>query len=159
MNKRSAHGSICAHDRLLRLDIQSGCHTRLELLKGDGCVGLGAHISAKILQDGIEGLDHAIDGDADQVLILARGITQLVRQTSKSLVKDLRVELVQRRPLVAEDGSESVAQILTALLKLMDVIELKGDVWLQICHEVLTYQIDARLLDHKIGLTEKKLEE
>jgi hypothetical protein len=37
---------------------------------------------------------------------------------------------VQWRTLVAEDGSESVAQILTALLKLIDVIELKRDVYL-----------------------------
>jgi hypothetical protein len=40
----------------------------------------------------------------------------------------------------------------------MDVVKLKGDVWLRIRHQVLAHQIDARLLDNKIGLTEKELE-
>jgi hypothetical protein len=60
---------------------------------------------------------------------------------------------------VAENGSEAVAQVLAALLELIYVVELERDVRLRIRHQVLAYQIDARLLDHKIGLTEKKLKE
>jgi hypothetical protein len=64
-----------------------------------------------------------------------------------------------RRFLVAEVGCESVAQVLTALLELMNMVELKGDVRFWIRHQVLTNQINTRLLDHQIGLSEKKLEE
>jgi hypothetical protein len=158
---RSAIGGVGTHDRLLRLDIQSGRHTRLELLEGnDGCVVLSAHIFAKVLQYGIESLDYTINGDADQVLVLTGRVTQLVRQTGEGLEENLRIELVRWRTFVAENGSEAVAQqVLTALVELMNVVELKRDGRLRIRYQVLAYQIDARLLDHKIGLTEKKLEE
>jgi hypothetical protein len=122
---------------------------------------LSAHIFTKeVLQYGIESLDYTINGDTDQVLILtSRVITQLVRQTGERLVEYLRIELVQWRSHVGENGSEAVAQVLTALLELMDMVELEREVWLRIRHQVLAYQIDTRLHDHKISLTEKKLEE
>ena len=66
---------------------------------------------------------------------------------------------MQWRSLVVENSSEADAQVLTALLELMDVVELKRDVRLRIHHQVLAYQIDIRLFNHKISLTEKKLEE
>ena len=96
---RSANGSVRTNDRLLRLDIQNGRHTSLELIEGNGCIVLSAHIPAEVFQYGIESLDYTVNGDADQVLVLTGRIAQLVRQTGEGLVEYLRIELVQRRSL------------------------------------------------------------
>ena len=117
---------------------------------------LSAHIFTKVLQYGIESLDYTINGDTDQLLVLTSRVTQLIRQTGESLVEYLRIDLVQWRSLVGENGSEAVAQVLTALLELMDMVELEREVRLRIRHQVLAYQIDTRLHDHKTSKSHQK---